>query len=313
MNLPENKRYGIDKTMKESVKKMIKSMTGYGRNEAVVDGRKILTEIKSVNHRYSDYNIKLPRYYSFLEDKVKKLASESITRGKVDIFISIERCEESDEEVILNKAFVETYLKALEELRDTFKLEDDISVMTVARNSDVFRLERREEDEEALWAAVKSVMEKALEDFSAMREREGERIGADLSARVEYMKKIAEEIDEHSPRTVAEYSDRLRRKIEEVLADRTVDEARLLTEVAIFADKVAVNEEIVRLGSHFDEFHEILNSSGPAGRRLDFLTQEINRETNTIGSKANDVYIAKKVVELKSELEKMREQIQNIE
>ena len=292
---------------------VLKSMTGYGRQETITDGKKILVEIKSVNHRFADYNIKVPRHLGFLEDKVKKLASEYITRGKVDIYINIERSEEADKDILLNSDLARSYIDALHKLRDEFGLKDDITVSSVARYTDIFRAERREEDEEALWQAVKSVMDVALSAFVAMRSREGERIEQDLIARIAYMKELAAKVEERSPQTVKEYRDRLYAKIKEVLEDRTVDEARVITEAAIFADKVAVNEETVRLSSHFDEFNEIITSGEPAGRRLDFLIQEINREVNTIGSKAQDLTIAKIVVTLKGEIEKLREQIQNIE
>ncbi len=292
---------------------MIKSMTGYGRSEAVIDGKKIFCEIKSVNHRYSDYSIKVPRNLGFLEDKVKKLASEKISRGKVDIYVGIEYCETSDRKIYLNTELAKEYIKALGQLRDEMSLRDDISVMNVARFPDIFRAERLEEDEDKLWEAVSGVVKNALEEFSKMRAREGERIEADLTARIEYMRSVAAKIEARSPETVNEYKNKLYAKIKEVLDGREVDEARVLTEVAIFADKVAVNEETVRLSSHFDEFYKIISADEPAGRRLDFLIQEINREINTTGSKANDIEISRFVVELKGETEKLREQVQNIE
>lgn len=292
---------------------MIKSMTGYGRYEEVLSGKKISAEVKSVNHRFSDYTIKVPRHMLFLEDKVRKKAAEYITRGKVDIFISVESYDGESREVILNEALAESYIKAAEKLRDTFGLEDDITTMSVCRFADIFRTERAEEDEDKLWADVESVLTHALEDFLRMRIREGERICADLRARVDYMRTLAEKVDKYAPGVVENYRARLYEKIKEVLGDREIDDARVLTEVALFADKVAVNEETVRLASHFQEYYEILDSDLPAGRRLDFLIQEINREVNTIGSKANDIEISKIVVELKAEIEKMREQIQNIE
>ncbi len=292
---------------------MIKSMTGYGRCEKVDGGKKILAEIKSVNHRYSDYSIKVPRCYGFLEEKVRAFVSQYITRGKVDVYINIESYEESDKDIILNEELAGEYIKALYELRDKFSLKDDITVCSVARYTEIFKAERRDEDEETLWQSVKGVLGEAVEMFVKMREREGERINADLVQRVEYMKTLASEVDRRSPETVEEYKNRLYNKIKEVLGDRSIDEGRVLTEVAIFADKVAVNEETVRLASHFEEFFGILSSNEPAGRKLDFLIQEINREINTIGSKASDIKIAKIVVELKAELEKLREQIQNIE
>ena len=292
---------------------MLKSMTGYGRQETIAGGKKILVEIKSVNHRFADYSIKVPRHLGFLEDRVRKRAADEITRGKVDIYIAVESVEEADKDIVLNEGLARSYIAALHELRDKFGLSDDISVSSVARYSDIFRAERREEDEEELWMCVKSVMDEALSAFVAMRTREGERIERDLVERIEYMRSLAKQVEERSPQTVKEYSDKLYARIKDVLADRTVDESRVLTEVAIFADKVAVNEETVRLRSHFDEFGEIISSGQPAGRRLDFLIQEINREVNTIGSKAQDIAIAKTVVTLKGEIEKLREQIQNIE
>ena len=292
---------------------MLKSMTGYGRHELVKDGKRINVEIKSVNHRYSDYNIKYPRSYAFLEDKIKKHAAKSITRGKVDIFLTIENYESTDEEIDINREAAKNYIEALKKLRDEFSLTDDITVMSVARNQDVFTVVKKEEDEETIWQNVRTALDSALSDFTDMRRREGERIQRDLEARVEYMKTLVKKVDERSPETVSEYKNRLYDKIKEVLEDREIDESRVLTEVAIFADKVAVNEETVRLASHFDEFYNIVSSGEPAGRRLDFLIQEINRETNTIGSKASDIEIAKLVVELKGEIEKLREQVQNIE
>ena len=292
---------------------MLKSMTGYGRCEKIVGGKKIMAEIKSVNHRYADYNIKIPRYYGFLEEKLRGFVSDKITRGKIDIFVTMESYEESDKDIVLNKELTRNYLDALYTLRDEFGLKDDISVMSVARYTEIFKTERKEEDAEEIWQTVLPVLNEALTEFVSMREREGERIEKDLRERIEYMKTLAQQIDERSPKTVEEYKEKLYAKIKELIADRDIDETRVLTEVAIFADKVAVNEETVRLSSHFEEFYEILSSGLPAGRKLDFLIQEINRETNTIGSKASDVEIAKIVVTLKGEIEKLREQVQNIE
>ena len=288
---------------------MLKSMTGYGRREAVTEGKKILVEIKSVNHRYSDYNIKVQRHLGFLEDKIRKYVSSSITRGKVDIYLNVENYETADKQITLNKEIAKNYIDVLYQLRDEFGLKDDITVSNVASNPDIFSTERVEEDEEALWNTVKTVLDGALSDFIAMREREGERIQKDLCERIDYMRTLVKEVDERSPQTVKEYSDKLYEKIKEVLDGKEIDEARILTEVAIYADKVAVNEETVRLGSHFEEFDTIINSGSPAGRKLDFLVQEINREANTIGSKAQDAEITRAVVDMKSEIEKIREQI----
>lgn len=292
---------------------MLKSMTGYGRNEEIAGAKKITVEIKSVNHRFSDYNIKVPRQYGFLEDLVRKKLSGAIARGKVDVYVSIEAYEEADKTISINKELAENYISALHSLAEDYGLRDDISVSTVAAFSDIFRAEPKRDDEEELWQLVSGVMDPALEAFTAMREREGGRIEADLRARIDYMRSLAEKIDERSPQTVSEYREKLYAKLKELLEDRDVDDARVLTEVAVFADKVAVNEETVRLASHYNEFNGIMDGSEPAGRRLDFLIQEINREVNTIGSKASDIEIAKLVVTLKGEIEKLREQVQNIE
>ena len=291
---------------------MIKSMTGYGRCEDILSERKITVEIKSVNNRFSDYNIKIPRHMLFLEDKIRKCVSEQVTRGKVDIYVNIESYAD-DSEVYLNEPVAKQYIEAAKKLRDTFGLTDDITTMSICRFGDVFRMERAEVNEDDLWNDVSSVLKRALDNFIAMRSREGERIYEDLKARVDFMSDLAHQVDERSPQVVAEYKEKLYQKIKETLENREIDEARVLTEVAVFADKVAINEETVRLASHFEEYYQILDSDEPAGRKLDFLIQEINREVNTIGSKANDLFITKTVVTLKGEIEKMREQIQNIE
>ena len=292
---------------------MLKSMTGYGRCERIIGSKKIAAEIKSINHRFSDYNIKVPKQYGFLEEKIRQKAGEYIARGKVDIYISIENCSESDKIVTINKDLAENYINVLTDIAETFNIKNDISVSALTKFSDIFRYEVKSEDEEQLWADVSCVLSDALDDFVAMREREGGRIEQDLRARVEYMRSLAEEIDRRSPQIVEEYKNKLYSKIKELLDNAEPDDNRILTEVAIFADKVAVNEEIVRLASHYDEFFSIMDGNEPAGRRLDFLIQEINREVNTIGSKASDLAVAKLVVTLKGEIEKLREQIQNIE
>lgn len=288
-------------------------MTGYGRNEAMSGGKKILCEIKSVNHRYSDYTIKVPRYYGFLEDKVRAFISEYISRGKVDVYVAVESFADSDKEIVLNTELAKSYVEALKSIRCTFGLTDEIKSIDIARFPDVIVQERKDEDEEEVWSAVKDVLAPAAAAFVAMREREGERIQKDIENRIEYMKTLVSKIEQRSPQTVCEYQDRLYAKIKDLLRDKEIDDARVLTEVAIFADKVAVNEETVRLASHFEEFYRIIGINEPAGRKLDFLIQEINREINTTGSKANDIEIAKLVVDLKAETEKLREQIQNIE
>ena len=292
---------------------MLKSMTGYGRKEEITDGKKILCEIKSVNHRYTDYNIKVPRHYGFLEERIRNLVSGYIKRGKVDIYVSIENFSDADKEITVNLELAKSYYNALKTLSENFDLRDDITATGLSKYPDIFVAEQKEEDEDSIFETLKKVLVPTLESFVSMREREGERIEKDLKERVLYMQTLAEKIEKRSPETVREYQDRLYEKIKEVLGDRDVDEARLLTEVAVFADKVAVNEELVRLKSHFEEFFKIIATPEPAGRKLDFLIQEINREINTTGSKAVDLDIAKTVVELKAETEKLREQIQNIE
>ena len=292
---------------------MIKSMTGYGRCERIIGTKKITAELKSVNHRFSDYNIKVPRQYGFLEDRVRQFISKEVARGKIDVYVSIESCGEADKTVTVNKELAGNYVEILRDLCETFSLKDDISVSTIASFTDIFRAEPKRDEEEEIWTAVSEVLADAVSSFISMRAREGERIERDLRERVTYMKSLANEIDKLSPMAVQVYKAKLYQKIKEVIDEREPDDTRILTEVAIFADKVAVNEETVRLASHYDEFFTILDSNEPAGRKLDFLIQEINREVNTIGSKASDLEIAKLVVTLKGEIEKLREQIQNIE
>ena len=292
---------------------MVKSMTGYGRCERIIGTKKITAELKSVNHRFSDYNIKVPRQYGFLEDRVRQLISKEVARGKIDVYVNLESCGEADKTVMVNKELAGNYVEILRDLCETFSLKDDISVSTIASFTDIFRAEPKRDDEEEIWTAVSEVLADAVSSFISMRAREGERIERDLRERVTYMKSLANEIDKLSPMAVEAYKAKLYQKIKEVIDEREPDDARILTEVAIFADKVAVNEETVRLASHYDEFFSILDSNEPAGRKLDFLIQEINREVNTIGSKASDLEIAKLVVTLKGEIEKLREQIQNIE
>lgn len=292
---------------------MLKSMTGYGRAESVVGNKKISVEIKSVNHRFSDYNIKVPRQYGFLEERARVQISETVARGKIDVYISIEACGETDKIITINKELARNYLDTLRELAAELDIDDDITLSKLTVFNDIFKAEPKRDDEDELWNIVSGVIGEALTSFCAMREREGGRIESDLRARIEYMNSLAVKVDERSPQIVEEYKSKLYSKINELLENRDIDDSRILTEVAIFADKIAVNEETVRLSSHFKEFNEIMDSGEPAGRRLDFLIQEINREVNTIGSKASDLETAKIVVELKGEIEKLREQIQNIE
>lgn len=292
---------------------MIRSMTGYGRSEQIVDGRAVIVEIKSVNHRYFEFSCRTTRGYSFLEEKLKSFLQGRITRGKVDAYISVEALESAQTQVLVNHSLAEGYVQALRELAERYGLRDDISVSTVSRYSDIFSVHKAPEDEEAVWNSVQQAAKEALKNFLAMREAEGERLRADVLSRAGTIMKLVDEIETRSPQTVAEYQERLRQKIQELLGDNTVDEQRLLTETAIFADKVAVAEETVRLRSHFRQMEEMMKADAPIGRKLDFLVQEMNREANTIGSKAVDSKIAYLVVDIKAEIEKIREQIQNIE
>lgn len=292
---------------------MIKSMTGYGRFEGIVEGRQITVEIKSVNHRYFEFSSRISRGYGFLEEKLKGYLQERIARGKVDAYVSIEALEDADAQVQVNHSLAAGYVNALHELAERYGLRDDISVGTVSRYSEIFSVHKAPEDEDAIWNVVRQGAEHAMESFLAMREREGQRMMEDVSSRAKKILELVEKIEERSPQTVTEYQQKLQTRLEEMLADAKIDEQRILTEAAIFADKIAVAEETVRLRSHFDQMHQMLESGEPVGRKLDFLVQEMNREANTIGSKAVDSQIAYLVVDIKAEIEKIREQIQNIE
>lgn len=288
-------------------------MTGYGRFEGIVEGRQITVEIKSVNHRYFEFSSRISRGYGFLEEKLKGYLQERIARGKVDAYVSIEALEDADAQVQVNHSLAAGYVNALHELAERYGLRDDISVGTVSRYSEIFSVHKAPEDEDAIWNVVRQGAEHAMESFLAMREREGQRMMEDVSSRAKKILELVEKIEERSPQTVTEYQQKLQTRLEEMLADAKIDEQRILTEAAIFADKIAVAEETVRLRSHFDQMHQMLESGEPVGRKLDFLVQEMNREANTIGSKAVDSQIAYLVVDIKAEIEKIREQIQNIE
>ncbi len=291
----------------------MKSMTGYGRARAAIDGREIMVELRAVNHRYLDVNVKCPRGYGFLEEALKKATGARISRGKVDIFVAVTDMGAQETAIVLNKELAQSYLKALTELRDTLHLHDDISVMSIARMPDVLVSERLEVDAEALTAAVLDVFAQAVDEFDGMRGREGEKMAADVAGRMQTILGLVEEVEKRSPERVTAYRERLEKRMNEILADTTVDPQRILTEAAIFADKTAVDEETVRLRSHLDQLALMLADEKPVGRKLDFLVQEMNREANTIGSKANDTVLANIVISLKAEIEKIREQIQNIE
>lgn len=292
---------------------MIKSMTGYGKSEQTIDSLNVIVEIKSVNHRYFEFSARVPREYGFLEEKLKKYCNSLITRGKVECYVSVEDLEEREMEVNVNKTLAAGYVKALKELSERFGLKDDISAVTLSRYPDVITLHKASEDEERIWNAVKTVAETAVSKFIEMRETEGSKLRGDILSRADYIIECVEFIEGRSPETVREYNEKLKQRMKELLGDASVDEQRLLNEAAIYADKIAVDEETVRLRSHISQLREFMNSNEAIGRKLDFLVQEINREANTIGSKAQDVDIAKKVIAIKAEVEKIREQVQNIE
>ncbi len=295
---------------------MIKSMTAFGRARGTVGGKDITVELKSVNNRFFDCSAKLPRSFSFLEEKIKPyLQSKSVSRGKVDVFITINVIDTPDVSFSVDEGYAAAYIAALRSLGEKFGLRDDVSIMSVARNSDVFVINKSEEDTEKDWADVRVVLDEAIDKFLAAREREGDNICRDLEAKADSIKQKVNEIEKLSENETAAYREKLEAKLRDMLSDNRIvfDENRILTECAIFADKIAIDEELVRLRSHFDGFAEILCSDEPAGRKLDFLVQEMNRETNTIGSKCQNASIARLVVDIKCDLEKIREQIQNIE
>ncbi|MGN0462340.1 MAG: YicC/YloC family endoribonuclease [Ruminococcus sp.] len=292
---------------------MIRSMTGFGRGEATVDGRDITVEIKSVNHRYFEFNCRTTRGFGFLEEKLKSYIKERVSRGKIDMFVSLSQKEDTEAIVKINPSLARGYINALKKLSDEYGVKDDISVSTVSSYSDIFQVHKAPEDEEEVWNAVKPVLDTALNNFITMRETEGEKMKADVMSRAKHILSIVDEIESRSPERVKEYEARLKERIEELLGSADYDEQRVITEVAIFADKVAVDEETVRLRSHFDQLKNLMDSDGEVGRKLDFIIQEMNREANTIGSKANDSSLSHMVVDIKAEIEKIREQIQNIE
>ncbi len=292
---------------------LIKSMTGYGRAVETVNGREISVELRSVNNRYLDCSVRLPRILSFAEESVKQEVKKSISRGKVDVFISL-RSENGDEvQVSLNTAVVEGYLSAMRHMAEAFGVTDDVTVSSLSRMPEVFTVEKPEVDEEQLQKDLLYVVAKALEGYDAMRCNEGAALDADLRSRGQTILELVSQVEAGNKQTVVDYRARLEAKLREVLANTAIDESRILTEAAIFADKVAVDEETVRLRSHLQQMNSMLSGGGAVGRKLDFLLQEMNREANTIGSKCTDVKLARIVVDIKAELEKIREQTQNIE
>ena len=292
---------------------LIKSMTGYGRAVETVNGREFTVELRAGNNRYLDCTVKLPRMVSFAEDAVKQAVKASVSRGKVDVFISIKSEDGADTRISLNTGVVQGYLAAMVQMVSQFGAQDDISVSTLSRLPEVFTVEKPEVDEQQLQADLLSVVNKALESYDAMRAREGAALDADLRKRGDTIRELVSQVEAGNAQTVIDYRTRLENKLREVLANTAIDESRILTEAAIFADKVAVDEETVRLRSHLDQMDAMLTAGGAVGRKLDFLLQEMNREANTTGSKCTDVRLARIVVDIKAELEKIREQTQNIE
>lgn len=294
---------------------MIKSMTGFGRCRTVLHGREISVEIKSVNHRFFEFSCRTPKGYVFLDDKLKALVNSRVSRGKIDMFVTVGAVEDTPAEVKINHSLVSGYINAMKEISETYGIENDVTVTAISRFPDVYTVSKAPENEEEITADVLEAANTAIDGFIAMREAEGEKMKADILGRAEVILATVDEIDERSPQTVKEYEERLLDRINRTLQDYNIniDEQRVLTEVAVFADKVAVAEETVRLRSHFAQLSKIMESQTPIGREIDFIIQEMNREANTIGSKVQDAEIAHKVVKIKSEIEKMREQIQNIE
>lgn len=292
---------------------LIKSMTGYGRAQQVIDGRDILVEIRSVNHRYFEFSSRIPRAYGYLDEKLKSFLQGKVCRGKVEAAVTINNIEGKDALIQVNKSIARGYIDALREANEELQLRDDLTLSNLLRFPDTFNIQKTVDDEEEIWNAVSSVAAEALEKFIAMREAEGARLKNDVLTRSGFILENVSRVETLSPETVENYRNRLYQKLKEVLESTEVDMQRIVTEAAIFADKVAVDEETVRLRSHILQLEGLLESDEAIGRKLDFIVQEMNREVNTIGSKCQDVNITKIVVEMKSEIEKIREQIQNIE
>ncbi len=292
---------------------MIKSMTGYGRGESTSDSLSVVVELRSVNHRYFEFSSRVPRGYAFLEDKLKGYCQQKIARGKVELYLSVDVASVDDVAVEINHALAKGYVAAIKELSETYDLNGDVSAVTLSRYPDLFNVKKQVLDEDAVWNVVKEALSAAVEGFLNMRAVEGEKLYDDIKGRVNFILDKVAFVEQRSPETVNAYKNKLETRIREMLSDTTVDESRLLTEVAIFADKVAVAEETVRLRSHINQLCDLLGEDIAVGRKLDFIVQEMNREANTIGSKAQDIEIAHTVVDIKAEIEKIREQVQNIE
>ena len=292
---------------------MVRSMTGFGRAKQQINSLDITVEIKSVNHRYFEFSARLPRMYNFLEEKLKSFLAGSISRGKVEVSVLIEDNTENATVIEINREYADAYIAALKNLSKEYKIKNDIKTSSLAGNNEIFKVRRQVIEDEVISNAVLTVAKEALDNFIEMRTVEGERLLNDVKSRTAFILEKVEFIEKRSPETVKLYKERIEQKIKELLEDTSIDEQRILTEVAIFADKVAVAEETVRLRSHIKQFEDLMSDDQPVGRKLDFIVQEMNRETNTIGSKAQDIEIAHTVVDIKSEIEKIREQIQNME
>lgn len=292
---------------------MVKSMTGFGRAVKELDGYVITVELKSVNHRYFEFSSRCPRQYGFIDEKIKSFVNSRVERGKIDCYVGIEALNTESADVVVNHTLASAYVKALKEMAQSYDLKEDFGASTISRFSDVLVVKKAEEDEEKIWTLVKEVASEAIDKFVEMRQTEGKRMYDDVYSRSSFILDCVSYIEERSPETVKEYNDKLVQRVHDLIGDVSLDENRVIQEVAIFADKVAVAEETVRLRSHIEQLRGFLDSDTAIGRKMDFLVQEINRETNTIGSKCNDVDIARRVVDMKAEIEKIREQIQNIE
>ena len=292
---------------------MIRSMTGFGRGEVTENDRKFTIEMKAVNHRYYEYSSRLPRGYGFLDDKLKNYLQQQISRGKVDVFVQINALESGGNEVVVDQGLAESYLQALRQLAAQYDLRDDVSATVLSRYPDVLTVRQAAVDEDAVWQAVRQVADAALARFVAMREQEGKKLREDILSRGDVIRRTVAAVEERSPQTVREHMEKVEARMRELLQGVAVDEGRLLNEAAVYADKVAVAEETVRLNSHLDQLAQLLDSGEAVGRKLDFLVQEMNREANTIGSKCSDLELTRMVVDIKAEIEKIREQIQNIE
>ena len=292
---------------------MLQSMTGYGREQLLINGRDITVEIRSVNHRYYEFSSRVPRVYGYLDEKLKSFVKNSVSRGKIEVSVTINNIEGRTAAVSIDRDLALEYLKALREANETLRLEDDVTLSMMTRFSDIFSVQKLAEDEELIWNDVKTAAEKALEKFVEMRRTEGSTLKKDLLEKLKNIENTLGTVEEQTPVTAEKYREKLFKKLKEVLDEKEIDEQRIVTEAALFAEKIAIDEETVRLRSHIAQFRELVESEGPVGRKLDFLVQEFNREINTMGSKAQDVKITKCVVDMKSEVEKIREQIQNIE